>query len=162
MLSPSDTCALDRYAQMFITPDEFDAFVERMKVELHVSAFTDERYVYVAAAQEPSSAPGESIRLRRPRRQDDALYLVQHDVRTDDPELVRLFDRMRRRWNRLLSRPVRATNVVSGGSGLYRDIGFTSGALELFSAGSKWRDEAASNIDFEPDESAPPPQRMLP
>jgi hypothetical protein len=140
---------------MFMTLDEFDAFIERIKVELHVETSSDERYVYVGVAQAASKEPGKCVRLQRPREGDDALILLQHDVRTDDPQLIRLFDQMRRRWNRLLSSPVRATNVVSGGSHVYRDIGFTAGALERFLTGWKWRDEAARNIAFEPDHSAP-------
>jgi hypothetical protein len=136
---------------MFMTQDEFDAFIERMKVELQVETSSDERYVYVAVARAPSKEPGKSIRLQRPREGGDALFLLQHDVRTDGPRLIRLFEQMRRRWNPLLSRPVRATNVVNGGSHVYRDIGFTAGALERFVTGSEWRDEGALNVSFEPD-----------
>src|SRR5262245_2394341 len=122
--------------QMFVTDEELRAFVERMTVELHATAAEDDRYFYVAFAKRPSTAPGMSIRLERPREHAGALTLVRHGIVSDDSELIRLFDQMRRRWNRLLSRPVRASNAVHGGSSVYRDIGFTAGAWELLASGS--------------------------
>jgi hypothetical protein len=146
---------------MFITPEEFNRFVDRIAVDLGLQAESDEQYVYLTYDGQPAPARTRGIRLERPRVADRTLYLVQHDLRTSDPELPRLFDQIRRRWSRYLSGPVRATNVVHGGSASYRNIAFTAGALAVHEDGWTWRQEDVANLSFEPDPSANAPADIL-
>jgi hypothetical protein len=119
----------------------------------------DATYIYVAPLGQ-TPIDGGWIRLQRPRVDAETLYLSQHDLRTADADMSRLFDRIRRRWATFVSRPVRATNVLNGGASTYKDVGFTAGALDLFDAGWAWQQDGVANVSFEPDPSAPRPQRI--
>ena len=143
---------MDRWAQMFIAPDEFDTLVARIVRELNLHTDEDERYVYVGSGPTPGREAGQAIRLERPRKEGNTLYKVQHGVRTNDSELVRIFDRIRRQWSGTLSRPVRATSIPTGESQSVEDIGFTAGALALYETGWKWRQEGVENVAFGPDD----------
>src|SRR5919197_3371332 len=112
---------MDRCAQMFITADEFERLIDQAISDLDLEPRFDPGsppfdFIYVVEKSRPTD---ESIRLQRPLAEGRTLYLVQHDLRTTNAALVGLFDRLRRRWNRFLARPVRGTNIAYGGSGSY-------------------------------------------
>lgn len=138
-----------------MTPDEFERLVAQAVQRFNLRTAFDRRYVYLTChAGGAPDEPGEGIRLQRPRAEERTLYLVQHDIRTHDSDLIKLFDRLRRDWSGFVSRPVRATNIVFGGSELSRDLAFTAGALALYDAGWRWRQEGVANMEFQPDETA--------
>lgn len=145
---------VDRYAQMFITPEEFDRLLDRAASDLGLVLRRDSArsHGFVYVSEQPSREDG--VRLQRPDTEEETLYLVQHDLRTADEALVRLFDDLRRRWNRFLARPVLGTNVAYGGATSYRTIGFTAGAFDLFQAGWRWKQDGVANVEFAPDAAA--------
>ena len=149
---------MDRSAQMFMTPQEFEQLVSQVTEKLKLRTASDHSHVYLTTRPDTvPDQPGQGVRLHRPQTAGRTLYLVQHDIRTDDPDLISLFDRLRRTWRGLLSRPVQATNTVLERSTSYSDIGFTAGALALHDAGWNWRQEGVTNVNFAPDETARPP-----
>ncbi|PZS11046.1 MAG: hypothetical protein DLM55_02600 [Acidimicrobiales bacterium] len=114
---------MDRRAQLFMTPDEFEQLVAQAVQRFNLRAVFDRRYVHLTChAGGAPEEPGKGIRLQRPRAERQTLYLVQHGIRTHDSDLIKLFDRLRRDWSGFVSRPVRATNIVFGGSESSRDL----------------------------------------
>jgi len=146
---------------MFITPAEFDRLVARIVADLDLRMISDDRYVYVTHdAQVDPARTERCIWLQRPQTVAQTLYLVQHGLGESPADVARLFDRARRRWRPFVSRPVRATNIVHGGSHSYRDLAFTSGALALYESGWAWRQEGVANVAYEPDATAAAPAPM--
>jgi hypothetical protein len=94
-----------------------------------------------------------------PRMKDRTLYLCQLGARSDwwneehgkadeNPDSIRLFDRVWRRLRPRTASPVWAVNVVTGASQSYRDIAYTKGAKRWASEGGVLRQEGVANVEF--------------
>jgi hypothetical protein len=68
---------------------------------------------------------------------------------TSNPDVERLFRRVARRLRPRLTFSVRATNVVTGKSAIYKTIGYSEGARRWLEESGEWMQEGVNNVRYD-------------
>lgn len=143
--------------------------VEPLDIQ-HADEILSQRRIYLAARapdahemeQRPDLARLGWIQSDVPKLEDNCLVLIQMGARSDwyddrervvkdNPESIQLFDRLRRQVREGLSSPVWVTNIRSGASRAYSDIGYTAGARRWYEQGHQWCQAGVANQRFSPE-----------
>lgn len=109
----------------------------------------------------PSSRPddglaGRAVRLEVPAVADGALQLVQHGVRTERDDVLRIADRLFRRMRKVSCRPVWGWSADHPDTARpYRDISLTPGAVAWWRSGKPLGQLGSGFVRFGPE---PPPR----
>jgi hypothetical protein len=99
------------------------------------------------------------IQIDLPREQGNILFLGECSIKTDwfdkesgtkveNPRSLKLYKRIVAEIRKHLASPVWAENIVTGGSSVYPDIGYTPSAKRFLEAGGQLMQEGVSNIRF--------------
>ena len=68
----------------------------------------------------------------------------------DNPQVLKLYDRVIRRFKKYLTSPIEAENIVAKKSAVYRDLGYTPSAEAFYKKGGIWMQEGVKNLRFKP------------
>jgi hypothetical protein len=99
------------------------------------------------------------VTLELPREFRDELFLATVSSKSDwidastgsvedNPTVHNLYKQLTRELNRILFTPVVARNVVFGGTGTYKNIGYSNGAREWTRSGRRLVQEGVRNVEF--------------
>jgi hypothetical protein len=164
-----------KHLQFFMMPAEFAEFAESVlpALELEViggiegpGAPPKRRPRYIGPRGVTSAAAGDVRPAREgwliatlPSLEGEKLYLAEIAAKTDwddpttnltteNPTVLRLFERVARPLRRKLVFPVTATNELTGKSEDYKAIGYSEGARRWLDDRGQWRQEGVKNIRF--------------
>jgi hypothetical protein len=109
--------------------------------------FLADRDFDVASATTDSRRAGR-ILVDLPREQDNVLFMSEISVKTDwfdrkngttfdNPEVLKLYNKVASRFRRNIVFPVVGENIVLGGKALYRSIGYTPSAKAFADQGGE-------------------------
>jgi hypothetical protein len=162
----------DRSMQMFVTPAELEDIVVPFAQEdclwLVADGFLADGRASPTArgipgvsphvpGPTPSSRPddglaGRAVRLEVPAVVDGALQLVQHDVRTERDDVLRIADRLFRRMKEVSRRPVWGWSADHPDTARpYRDIGIMPGAVAWWRSGKPLGQLGSDFVRFGPE-----------